>query len=112
MIEEYLIRIAKKIRKSFGGSIFAFPIDIEDQFSKYAVVVNLHGKYFVFPEASDVSEAAEGVITVLEELRKAGYELDFDRDVRFIVGENQLNAPDVRMRRLKRYLEEEEKSTP
>lgn len=102
MTKVRLIDRAKELHRALGGSIFAFPIDIEDQFSKYAVVIYLEGKYFVYPEATDISEATVGIATILKELTKAGYNLNFERDVRFLIGEKQLNAPDVRMRRLKK----------
>ncbi|AQZ46074.1 hypothetical protein [Paenibacillus larvae] len=93
---------AKQIKKELGGKIFAFPINDKDPFSKYAIVVYEGGTYHVYPEAEDISTAAIGIKVTLEQYQRNGENLDYDRDVRFISYVAQMDAPDVRMRRLKK----------
>lgn len=96
------IETAKALREQLGGTIFAFPIEPDNPFSTYAVVVYAGGEYFVYPEATDVSEAATGVLVILEEFKKIGLAKDYDEDVRMITYKAQMDAPSVVMRRLKR----------
>lgn len=93
---------AEDLRKQLGGTIFAFPINEADPLSKYAVVMYAGEKYHVYPECTDVSQAAVGVKTILEQLAKHGMDADYQRNVRFIHYEAQMNAPSVTMRRLKK----------
>lgn len=93
---------AKVIRGQQGGRIFGFPIHEEDPYSPYAVVVFWGGMYHVYPEAKDISFAALGVKTVLEQLQKHGEDVNFERDVRLISYQAQIDAPNVVMRRLKK----------
>lgn len=93
---------AKSLRAKFGGTIFAFPIEENNPFSTYAVVVYAGGKYFVYPEASNISDAALGVTTILREFKKIGEAVDYERNVRFISYQTQMDAPNVTMRRLKK----------
>jgi hypothetical protein len=93
---------AAELRKQLGGTIFAFPIHEEEPFSEYAVVVYAGGKYHLYPEAADVSLAALGVKTILEQFKKIGQDSDYKRNVRFISYDAQINAPSVTMRRLKK----------
>lgn len=95
------IKKAKDLRKRVGGTIFAFPINEKDPQSKYAVVVYAGGKYHVYPSASDISEAGVGIRTILEEFKKIGYPVNYEKDVRFVTYEAQVNAPDVTMKRLR-----------
>jgi len=99
--KQQAIETAKAIREQLGGTIFAFPIEPDNPFSTYAVVVYAEGKYFVYPEATDITEAAAGIMTVLEEFKKIGLAKDYNTDVRMITYKTQLDAPSVIMRRLK-----------
>jgi hypothetical protein len=101
-LKKQAIETAKALREQLGGTIFAFPIEPDNPFSTYAVVVYGGGEYFVYPEATDVSEAATGVLTILEEFKKAGLAKSYEEDVRMIIYQPQLDAPSVVMRRLKR----------
>jgi len=60
------------------------------------------GEYFVYPEATDITEAATGIMTILEEFKKIGIAKDYNTDVRMITYKAQMDAPSVIMRRLKR----------
>lgn len=93
---------AEKIRQELGGTVFAFPIEEDNPFSFYAVVMYAANKYFVYPEASDISTAAAGVATILEQLKKNGHDSNFARNVRFVSFQAQMDAPSVIMRKLKK----------
>ena len=96
------IEKAKKLKKQLGGTIFAFPIEEDNPFSTYAVVMYADGKYFSYPDASDISTAAAGVLIILEELKKIGQDSDYKRNVRMISHQAQMDAPSTIMRRLKK----------
>ncbi|MGI1659592.1 MAG: hypothetical protein ACRKFN_11485 [Desulfitobacterium sp.] len=96
------IETAKQMRESLGGTIFAFPTEPDNPFSPYAVVVYAADQYFVYPEATNISEAAQGVLTILEEYKKRGIDADYERNVRMVSYQAQIDAPDVTMRRLKK----------
>lgn len=93
---------AADLRKQVGGTIFGFPINEEDPFSKYAVVVYAGGMYHVYPQAKNIGYAALGINTILEPMIKNGYAASYEKDVRLISYEAQMNAADVTMRRLKK----------
>lgn len=93
---------AKALRENLGGTIFAFPIEENNPFSEYAVVVFQQGEYFVYPQASDISLAANGVMHILDLFKKEGIEASYENDVRFISHQAQMDAPNVTMRRLKK----------
>ena len=101
-MEKKLIAEAKNIKKQLGGTIFAFPIEPDNPFSTYAVVVYADGKYFVYPEATDITEAATGVMVILDEFKRIGLARDYNKDVRMMFYQAQKDAPSVTMRRLKR----------
>jgi len=101
-LKKQAIETAKNLRQQLGGTIFAFPIEPDNPFSTYAVVVYAEGKYFVYPETNDISEAAAGVLVILEEFKKIGIAKDYNTDVRMITYQPQMDAPSVTMRRLKR----------
>lgn len=101
-MKEQAIKTAKAIREQLGGTIFAFPIEPDNPFSTYAVVVYADGKYFVYPEATDITDAAAGVKVILEEFKKIGMAKDYNTDVRMVTFKAQMDAPSVVMRRLKR----------
>ncbi|KUP23124.1 hypothetical protein [Paenibacillus sp. DMB5] len=92
---------AATLRERLGGSIFGFPIHDDNPHSPYAVVVYAAGHYHVYPEAKDISFAALGVKTILEQLQKRGLAVNYTDAVRLISYEAQINAPDVTMRRLR-----------
>jgi hypothetical protein len=93
---------ADELRQRVGGTIFGFPIEENNPRSSYAVVVYAGGLYHVYPKASDISLAATGVKTILDAMKKEGYDVSFEKDVRLVSFEAQMNAPDVTMRRLKK----------
>lgn len=96
-----IIRKTKKLMDELGGTIFAFPVEEENPFSKYAVVVYAGGKYHVYPEAGNISLAATGVLTIIEEFNKIGKRVTYQKDARLISHSAQINASDVTMRRLR-----------
>lgn len=49
-----------------------------------------------------ITEAASGVITILDEFKKIGIAKDYNENVRMITFSAQMDAPSVTMRRLKR----------
>lgn len=100
--ESQAVLTAKLLRENLGGTIFAFPIEESNPFSTYAVVVYAGEKYFVYPRATNISEAALGVTTILEMLKKSGTNVNYEKDVRFISYQAQIDAPDITMRRLKK----------
>lgn len=100
--EQRLKDTAKNMREQFGGSIFAFPIEKDNPFSQYAVVVYAGDSYFVYPTAHDISTAALGVKTILDEFKKEGIASSYKEAVRFVSYQAQIDAPDVTMRRLKK----------
>lgn len=101
MDKKSIIEKAKESRKQMGGFIFGFPIEQDNPFSKYAVVVYSGGKYHVYPTADDISFAATGIKTIIEEFRKIGKKIVFEKDVRLFSYDAQMNAPDLTMRRLR-----------
>lgn len=101
-MKQQAIKEAKNLRKQLGGTIFAFPIEPDEPFSSYAVVVYADGKYFVYPEATDITEAATGIMVILDEFKKIGKAKDYNKDVRMVTYQPQMDAPSVVMRRLKR----------
>ncbi len=101
-MKKQAIKTAKNIRKQLGGTIFSFPIEPDNPFSTYAVVVYAEGQYFVYPEATDITEAATGIMVILDEFKKIGKAKDYNKDVRMVTYQPQMDAPSVVMRRLKR----------
>ena len=101
-MEQQAIKEAKNLRKQLGGTIFAFPIEPDEPFSSYAVVVYAEGQYFVYPEATDITEAAAGIMVILDEFKRIGLAKNYDKDVRLVNYQPQMDAPSVVMRRLKR----------
>ena len=95
-------RRAAEIREQTGGTIFAFPVEEENPYSFYAVVVYLGGLYHVYPQAENVANAAQGVTVILEQLKKLGFAKSYENDVRFICYPAQINAPSTIMHQLKK----------
>lgn len=93
---------AKQLRENLGGTIFAFPIEEDKPFSPYAIVMYAGGQYFAYPDATDISEAATGIFTLLEEMKKNGMDADYERNVRMISYQAQMDAPSTVMRKLKK----------
>lgn len=102
--ETQVISTAKAIRERAGGIIFAFPIEENNPFSSYAVVVYMAeaDKYFVCPKAEDISLASAGVLQIMELFRKEGIKINYDRDVRLVSYQAQMDAPSTVMRQLKK----------
>lgn len=96
------IERAKHYRESVGGTIFSFPLEEDNPFSPYAIVMYAGGQYFAYPDATDISEAAGGIFTLLEEMKKSGMDADYERNVRMISHQAQMDAPSTTMRRLKK----------
>lgn len=93
---------ADDLRKKLGGKILAFPIHEADPYSKYAVVIYTGAEYKTFPDSLTIEEAAAGIRATLEGFADEGWDADYDRNVRFVSYEAQINAPSVTMRRLKK----------
>lgn len=93
---------AENMRKELGGTIFAFPVEEENPFPKYAVVMFVGGEYKVFPETANIEEAATGILIILEQMQKEGHDVNYTKDVRFVNYQAQIDAPSVTMRRLKK----------
>ena len=102
MAKSEVISTAKQLRERLGGTIFAFPTEENNPFSPYAVVVYAGGKFFVYPSAIDISEAATGVLTIMKEFQKIGMATNYEKDVRLVSYQSQMDAPSVVMRRLKK----------
>jgi hypothetical protein len=96
-----IIAEASNMKRRLGGEIFAFPVRPEDPFSTYGVVVYAGSKYHVYPEAVNISMAAQGILTIIEEYQKIGKKINYEKDVRLVSYEAQINAPDVTMRRIR-----------
>jgi hypothetical protein len=93
---------AEELKKQLGGRIFAFPVNEQDPFSKYAVTMYTEEKWITYPNSLDISEAAAGINLLLETLEKEGHDADYGRNVRFVSYQAQVDAPNVTMRRLKK----------
>ena len=96
------IETAKQLRERVGGTIFSFPIEEDNPFSAYAVVMYTGGQYFAYPDATDISMASAGVLILLEELKKIGQDADYERNVRLVSYQAQMDAPSTVMHRLKK----------
>lgn len=93
---------AKTLKETFGGIIFAFPLVENNPYSKYAISYYTGEQFVTFPDELNVSEVAAGIIEIMETLNKVGMNIDYDNDVRFMLHDAQINAPDVTMRKLKK----------
>lgn len=102
MNEKQIIEKAKQLREQLGGRIFSFPLEEVNPFSPYAIVMYANGQYFPYPKANNLSEASSGIFLLLELLKKTGEDADFERNVRLVSYQAQIDAPDITMRRLKK----------
>lgn len=93
---------ANSIREQLGGRLFAFPIEPSNPHSKYAVTFYTDSDYKTYPDLLVVEEAAAGVASMIDGLKQSGRDIDFERDVRFVSYDAQINAPSVTMRKLKK----------
>lgn len=93
---------AKELRGRVGGTIFSFPINETDPFSKYAVAVYTGSGYNIYPEPLSIEEAAAGVYETLKGFKSIGLDDNYERNVRFVSYDAQMDAPNVTMRRLKK----------
>ncbi|MCO5384615.1 MAG: hypothetical protein NHB14_01435 [Desulfosporosinus sp.] len=91
----------KQLKEQFGGTIFSFPLEEDNPFSPYAIVMCVEDQYFPYPDACDISEAASGIFILLEEMKKSGMDADYQRNVRMISYQAQIDAPSTVMRKLK-----------
>lgn len=96
------IEKAKQLKEQLGGTIFAFPMEEDNPFSPYSIVMYAGDQYFVYPDATDISEAAGGIFVLLEEMKKSGMDADYDRNVRLVSLQAQMDAPSTVMRKLKK----------
>ena len=101
-LEAQAIAKAEQFKEQLGGTIFAFPIEETKPFSSYAVVMYAGGKYFTYPDATNISEASAGVLAILKELEKRGLDADYERNVRIISYQAQMDAPSTVMHQLKK----------
>lgn len=92
---------AAEIRDRLGGKIFAFPVNEQDPFSKYVLAVFTGAEYNAYPETFDISEVASCIQEILTAIAAEGLDADFERNVRLVSYEAQMNAPSVTMRRLR-----------
>ncbi|PAD73696.1 hypothetical protein [Paenibacillus campinasensis] len=94
---------AQELRKELGGTIFSFPIVEEDPHSKYAVAVYMGRNNFrIYPNPLTIEEASAGIIATLEAFKENGFDHDYDRNVRLVSYQAQIDAPNLTMRRLKK----------
>lgn len=101
-LQTQAITKARELKEQLGGTIFAFPIEGNNPFSAYAIVMYAEGTYFPYPNAANISEASLGVLTLLEELKKIGQDADYERNVRLVSYQTQMDAPSTVMKRLKK----------
>lgn len=92
---------AEVLRRKIGGRFFAFPAEPENPYSKYVFTAFIGGKYKTYPKQMDISETAANIKVLLEALIEEGYEVNFERDVRFSMCDVQLNAPSIQMKKLR-----------
>jgi hypothetical protein len=105
MVSMNIFEIEKKATElmgEVGGKIFAFPINEQDPFSLYAVTMWTGAEFKTFPQTFGMEEAASGIKHILDTLKKEGLDSNYERLVRFVSYEAQINAPSVTMRRLKK----------
>jgi hypothetical protein len=93
---------ATELKNQLGGTIFAFPIEEENPLSNYAVVTMVGNSVSVFPHECTVEEAAVGIKEILKGFKKDSLDTNFDKNVRFISFQPQIDAPSVTMRRMKK----------
>lgn len=86
-----VIKKAKEIAKNTGGKIFAFPVENDNPFSQFALVVRISGKYMVFDDLLDMRGVAQGILETRKMLNKNGIKTNYDKDVRFVLYEPQKN---------------------
>lgn len=93
---------AHELREQLGGNIFSFPIEEDNPLSLYAVAIFSGEQLATFPDPMTIEEAAAGISMTLEELGKMGRDSDYDRNVRMVSYDAQMNGPSVTMRRLRK----------
>lgn len=93
---------AKQFRETIGGTIFAFPIEEDNPFSSYAIVMYHGGQFFSYPQADNLPAVSAGIFLLLELLKKTGKDADYERNVRLISYQAQMDVPSTVMRKLKR----------
>lgn len=94
---------ALEIQQRLGGKIFVFPVNEKDPFSLYAIAIDVgEGKLKTYEDKLTISDAASCLKILIESMKAEGLDVEYERDVRFVSYEAQMNAPDVTMRRLKK----------
>lgn len=94
---------AREIKNKHGGKLFAFPIEPDNPHSKYAFTIYMgKDKFCTYPELADINQVANYCLEGMKLLNSNGYETNYERDVRLISYDAQMNAPDVTMRRLRK----------
>ncbi len=93
---------AMEYRAKFGGNFFTFPIEPDNPHSLYAFAMYDGQNYHLYAEAVPVEEAAAHLRIAIEAYEEVfGTKIDWDRDVKFISTESQVNSDSVTMRRLR-----------
>lgn len=106
MMQSLMESRARVMQSEIGGRIFAFPVDMDDPLSQYAIVMDMGSQQFkAYPNPVHISDAAGCILALLEGLDEQGESFDYEKDVRLISGLAQLNGPDVTMRRMKKQME-------
>lgn len=98
----YIEERAREIQNEHGGKIFSFPVNEDDPYSKYAIVIDTGEKFMVYPNSVTIEEAASCIKSLLESLKNEGLDHDYDRNVRLVSYDAQFNGPNVTMRKLKK----------
>lgn len=93
---------ARAYKERLGGMIFVFPVDEENPYSLYAFASFKGTDCWVYPEAAPMEDAAGHVLATLELLNESGFPSTYEKDVRFISCEAQMNGPSLAVRRLKK----------
>lgn len=79
---------------------FAFPVEEENAFSKYAVVVNTGKTLELFSEELSVEEAAESILEIINMFERNGIKTTYEKDVKFIFYDEQMKSTSRIMKRL------------
>ncbi|MBB6692336.1 hypothetical protein H7B90_13070 [Cohnella xylanilytica] len=95
-------QMAREMQQRLGGKIFVFPIRDGDPFSHYAIAIDVGaGQFKMYEDSFSINEAAACLLTLIDSLKSEGFEVEYERDVRFVSYGAQMNAPDVTMRRIR-----------
>lgn len=96
---------ALEIQQRLGGKILVFSVNEKDPFSLYAIAIDVgEGKLKTYEDKLTISDAASCLKILIESMKAEGLDVEYERDVRFVSYEAQMNAPDVTMRRMRKSL--------